>query len=74
MLLLHSDLPGVGTVYHAVAPGVLLGVVQWSTSGNIEVDISVTIFNLRTHLTKTWIFCPRSEPPTFFLGDPPILV
>ena len=56
MLLLHRDLPGVGTVHHAVAPGVLLAAVQWSTSGNTEVDISVTIFYLRTHLTKTWIF------------------
>ena len=32
MLLLHGDLPGVGTVHHAVAPGILLRVVQRATS------------------------------------------
>ena len=37
MLLLHGDLPGVGTVHHAVAPGILLGVVQRATSANIGI-------------------------------------
>ena len=38
MLLLHGDLPGVGTVHYAVAPGILLRVVQWPTSDNTKDD------------------------------------